>query len=179
MGCQDTLGPHYAGEQTYEEFVYQAKKMEELVHYEHWDIPLCSELYARINYRTVYHDKKIFSKEGNYYRPTDIQLVGSNIRHEFVGIFHTESTSVSRYFLSPLEAIQLLAGVESFLSNNLDADRKYIEQSYSLSYMSRDRKHILCISYGGDRKESHLDKYRCRIFAATLKNIISTSAYRY
>lgn len=179
MGRSDTLGPHDATDRTYEDFIEQAKNMEELVHYEQKYVLLCSELYAHIRYRTVYNDKKIFSKEGSYYRPTDICMVGNNVRPEFVKLIHAENTIYKQYYLSPLHALQLLAGIESFLNNQLDTRRSYNEEKYSLSFMSREDKQMLCVNYGEGRKESHMDKYRCRVFATTLRNIMNISTYRY
>lgn len=179
MSKLDTLGPFFSGEQTYEDFVEKTKTKDELIHHEYENISLCDELYARIGYRTIYNDRKIFEKAGNYYRPTEIHMVGSNIRHEFMGLYHAEHSVKNQYYLRPLQAIQLLAGVEGFLNNQLNIHKKYKEEDYSLSYLNRDEKQMLCINYGEGRKESHLDKYKCRVFSATLKSIISTSNYRY
>lgn len=141
-------------------------------------IQVCDELVALIDERARYNDKKIFGKSGNYYKPSDIVVTATRIRPQFLGLFHDADFHIApNYRFKPLDAVELMAVLDSFVSNNINVERVYRRRVFSFKVVKRDDSIVLCIDYGEDLKKSYLDKCYCRITAGVLRTILSNCDY--
>ncbi|XOB63894.1 hypothetical protein ACMC5R_07285 [Deferribacteres bacterium DY0037] len=136
-------------------------------------IPVCNELVAVIEERVRYNDKKLFDKTKGYYKPHDIVVVGTRMRPQFLGLFHTEEfINVPNFRLKPMEAVELMSVLDGFASNCLNTGRVYRRSAFSF-WMEKRENNVLCIDYGEDLKQSYLDRCYCKITAGVLRTIIA------
>lgn len=159
----------------YELFSEKALESKELVVHSPFTLDVCNELTANMCERTLYHDKKLFRRDGNSIKPDEICIVGSKVKYKFEGLIHIHGD----YLIDPYNSIKLLAGLEGFLSNSLNTKRVYREKYFSLQVITRNSETVLCIEYKDELQSSFLDKYYCRKTATLLRNIFSNSIYSY
>jgi len=164
----------------YDYYLDMIYRNQELIHREMLRVPLCNELYAKISNRTVFNDRKVMAKENGSYKITDIKMIGSNIKNEFIGIYHSQDLQDRPdYYLRPYYAIELQAAVEAYIANSLETMHKYDEDVFAFSAVTHNNKVMLKIEYDEGREITYLDKYRARKFNTILKNVLATSVYRY
>jgi len=157
---------------TYDEYVNNLPESSEYT-FER-PIKVCDELVAVVNERARYNDKKIFGKSGSYYKPNDIVVTETRLRPQFLGLFHTgEFVNVPNYRLKPMETVELMTVLDSFVGNSLNVKRVYRRSAFSFWTEKNDNGMVLCIDYGEDLKKSYLDKCYCRITAGVLRTILA------
>jgi len=142
-------------------------------------VKICNEIYAEIHDRARFHDKKIYECDKQFYKHVDIAIIQTRVRPVFAGLIHADALEKNCHNgeFTPLQAINLLAVIESFIVNGMNKVLTYKQGPFTFSVEKRHEKNVLCISYGEGLKKSYIDKCYCKMAAGVLRSIISTSEY--
>lgn len=142
------------------------------------DVRICNELNAWIAERVIYHDKKIFKQDGQYYKPTNIVMIPQRIKPQFMHLSHVDSSANHNIDIGPMGAVKLLTVMESFTSNHLTNGKTYKINNVSCYLKKRGGLLYLCIDYNNEKlKNSFLDKCHCKMAANVLRTIINNSDF--
>jgi len=122
-------------------------------------IVVCNELTAVLYENIAYSDRKLFNKDGHFYKPSKIVVTPKRQKPQLLGLVHNdEDLHFPDVKISPIETLDLMSACESFASNKL-SKRVYRRESFSFYMIDRENEKILCIDYGEELKKATWTKY--------------------